>query len=433
MLSQALTVLFLATSVTSIAVRHRQRFPGPYCQTRRPLQCCPGRDDSCTVPIRDTVCYCDEFCGIHNAEDCCPDYENVCLAQWATTSKSPPTNECFHEGRLYGVGQTIQKDCNTCKCVTSWSNLDLQTWECENLACINEPALVEGVNRGRYGWTARVYNKFDGVSVIDGLRYYLGTIPPKSQVKELFPVKANIEGLPIEFDSREQWPTYIHPAMDQGRCAASWAFSTAGVTADRWSIQSGGEVLDDLSVQRMISCGNVEGCDNGGRVEDAWSYLQKEGTVSEYCHPYTSGVSRQSQRCTYIEESACRDNLVYKTTPPYRIARDERRIMKEIMRNGPVQAIITVHPDFYLYESGIYSHTREEFLLLERNHTISGTHSVKIIGYGEENGVKFWRCVNSWGQSWGERGMFRIKRGTDEVGIEDFVVAVWPSHGPGLN
>lgn len=34
--------------------------------------------------------------------------------------------------------------------------------------------------------------------------------------------------LPFYFNSAEKWPGKIHEPLDQGNCAASWAFSTAG-------------------------------------------------------------------------------------------------------------------------------------------------------------------------------------------------------------
>lgn len=41
-----------------------------------------------------------------------------------------------------------------------------------------------------------------------------------------------------------------------------------------------------------------------------------------------------------------------------------------------------------------------------------------IIGWGIEDGIKFWLCRNSYGQRWGEGGNFRVRRGADDFGIE---------------
>ena len=49
---------------------------GSYCQRRG--GCCPGRDDLCTVPYLDTICYCDLFCN-RTVSDCCPDFWGRCL------------------------------------------------------------------------------------------------------------------------------------------------------------------------------------------------------------------------------------------------------------------------------------------------------------------------------------------------------------------
>lgn len=49
---------------------------GSYCQ--RGDVCCHGRDDGCTVPYLDTICYCDLFCN-RTVSDCCPDFWEYCL------------------------------------------------------------------------------------------------------------------------------------------------------------------------------------------------------------------------------------------------------------------------------------------------------------------------------------------------------------------
>jgi cathepsin B len=104
-------------------------------------------------------------------------------------------------------------------------------------------------------------------------------------------------------------------------------------------------------------------------------------------------------------------------------------IMLEMMSHGPVEATFWVYTDFLNYKGGVYIRQKGAALL--------GGHAVKIIGWGVEEveggqsrsgggGMEYWLVVNSWGVHWGEHGLFRIRKGTNECGIEDEIAAGIP-------
>lgn len=250
--------------------------------------------------------------------------------------------------------------------------------------------------------------------------------------------------LPDNFDPRTQWPncTSLKEVRDQGDCGSCWAFGAVESMTDRICIKSGGKTNFHYSAEDLMtccgSCGN--GCD-GGFPAEAWMYFQKDGLVSggqynssQGCQPYLipacdHHVSGKLMPCSKKETKTPRCSKECRSGYPTTFAKDkhygatsyhvrgEDNIMQELVQNGPMEAAFTVYADFLQYKSGVYSHTSGSAL---------GGHAVKIMGYGTENGSKYWLVANSWNSDWGDKGFFKIARGRDECGIESQIVGGEP-------
>ncbi|XP_015906715.1 tubulointerstitial nephritis antigen-like isoform X2 [Parasteatoda tepidariorum] len=406
---------------------------GNYCSGRRPQQCCPQRDDTCTVPILGTVCYCDLFCDRENGGDCCPDFENVCLGRAVQPPELIVRPQCLYQGKYYDVGHVIKINCNKCTCQQKEAaEFD---FVCEQNVCLVRPELITAINDARQGWRASNYSFFYGKTLEEGMKHRLGTFKPSRTVMDMTEIHQIPNGpLPPAFDSRQKWRNMITPIRDQGDCASSWAFSTTALASDRLAIESLGMERKELSPQHLISCQKrgQRAC-SGGHLDKAWYFLRKKGITTGNCFPYTG---REDTRCPFNNgvkgkvrcPSGAQDELYY-NTPPYRVGPKEEEIMREIYFNGPVQATYRVNSDFFLYKSGVYHHVESLVANLPQSFRQQDWHSVRIIGWGEETvdgkRIKYWVCANSWGDEWGEDGYFRIVKGQDECDIEMFVVGVW--------
>lgn len=152
------------------------------------------------------------------------------------------------------------------------------------------------------------------------------------------------------------------------------------------------------------------GCGDGS-IDGTYSNLQSIGVVSEQCVPYYSGVTKAGGPCP----TKCTTSTA--SFRKYRCLRGSVRrfssvsaIKHELYNNGPVNSQYAVYYDMFSYKSGIYRHVSGD---------LAGTHSVKVVGWGVQNGVNYWIVANSWGVAWGERGWFRIMMG--QAGIDSNV------------
>ncbi|KIH68331.1 papain family cysteine protease [Ancylostoma duodenale] len=205
--------------------------------------------------------------------------------------------------------------------------------------------------------------------------------------------------LPASFDARQQWPECksIGIVRDQSSCGTSKDISNTVMISD----------TDILSC-----CGDYcgKGC-KGGWTWQAYRWMMRDGVC-------TGGP--------YRHKNACKPYVFYPCDrhagqPYYGPCPDDTW-------PTPNTALIVCQPIHLI----VSSHTSGTSTVESGSRSLQtagglpiGAHAVKIIGWGRDTvkNLDYWLVANSWNSDWGEKGYFRILRGSNHCGIEERIVA----------
>lgn len=212
----------------------------------------------------------------------------------------------------------------------------------------------------------------------------------------------------VDLPKNVDWRTkgVVTAVKDQGHCGSCWAFASTAVIESHVALSTG--LLFDLSPQQIAMCapnpnhcGGTGGC-QGATSEIAFDYVSgSNGLFQEFQYPYLS---------YYGQDAAC--NIPSGTSPKATIngyvelpVNNYTALMNSIAQVGPI-AVSVDASTWSAYKGGIFNGCNQ------KNPDIN--HAVVLMGYGEENGQKYWLIRNSWSASWGEKGYIRIARSDNE-------------------
>jgi len=105
---------------------------------------------------------------------------------------------------------------------------------------------------------------------------------------------SDASALPASVD----WTTAgaVTPVKNQGNCGSCWSFSATGSIEGAYEIKYNN--LQSFSEQELVSCDTTDAGCNGGWMDDAFAWAQKNGGLTtEAAYPYTSGTSGTSGTC----------------------------------------------------------------------------------------------------------------------------------------
>ncbi|KAH1041897.1 hypothetical protein GLYMA_09G069800v4 [Glycine max] len=205
----------------------------------------------------------------------------------------------------------------------------------------------------------------------------------------------------------------VSSVKDQGSCGSCWTFSTTGALEAAYAQAFGKSI--SLSEQQLVDCAgpfNNFGC-HGGLPSQAFEYIKYNGGLeTEEAYPYTGkdGV------CKFSAE-----NVAVQVLDSVNItlgAEDELKHAVAFVR--PVSVAFQVVNGFHFYENGVFTSDTCGSTSQDVN------HAVLAVGYGVENGVPYWLIKNSWGESWGENGYFKMELGKNMCGMYTYTTSHLP-------
>jgi len=294
----------------------------------------------------------------------------------------------------------------------SWATPSTPSTQIPETKEVNMKTIDTSVAKGTYhDYESPCLKKGDGI--------------PQSHVVTPVP-EYNVDDIPTSYDIRDlDGVNYASRIINQHipvYCGSCWTQGTSSALADRISLMRGAAFPEiDLSPQVLVDCVTANsslGC-SGGDPTAAYSWLLENGQPDFTCSNYQSidlecSAENFCKNCSPGKGCWAMDEADFNT---YHIlehgqVNKEQPMMAEIAARGPIACGMCVTEEFENYTGGVFNDTSG---CTEQDHEIS------LIGYGTDtDGTDYWLGRNSWGSYWGEKGFFKIIRGVNNMGVEDF-------------
>jgi len=276
-------------------------------------------------------------------------------------------------------------------------------------------------------WTAGVNKLWDWTEPeLKTLRGWDGSMKPEGgsagSVRKHATFLQHTEELPEE----KMW-TNLKTAQrirNQGACGSCWAVAASTILEGHAEIYTG--TARTFSIQEIVECtqnpkhcGGDGGC-KGATAELAMDWVMKNGCAEASENPYTASdgmcpktdsnsVLAMSQMLSPTASSGAASFGMtgWETLPK----NEYEPLVRALAEKGPV-AVSAAADAWFSYNSGIFNGCGKDAVV---------DHAIVAMGYGVENGNKYWVIQNSWGADWGENGRIRLERhdGGDYCGMNN--------------
>lgn len=183
---------------------------------------------------------------------------------------------------------------------------------------------------------------------------------------------------------------HVTDVKNQGNCGSCWSFSTTGAVEGALAVA--GQGLTSLSEQELVDCDRTDSGCNGGLMDYAFEFVEKNGLCKEGDYPYTAS---KSWRCKSSTCTAAAHISSYTDVTP-----GSTSLQAAVCKQPVSIAIEADQSSFQFYSGGVLTSSCGTQL----------DHGVLCVGLGTDGGKDYWKVKNSWGSGWGEAGYIRLCR-----------------------
>jgi len=219
--------------------------------------------------------------------------------------------------------------------------------------------------------------------------------------------------IPVFYDQRVLHPLTAR-VYDQGNCGSCWSISVLSAMEDKCILKGTPVTLNADIARRYTS----DPC-KGGNAAAFLRWLVTNDAFEAKCHLNRFGWCDNLGKLKYVHVKPSSIRLTTKIN----------NIKRDILKNGSAVAGLLIYDNFKhghfgphgIYLDAVQNYNEQGRPVFAPLHNLMGGHSVVIVGWGEQEHVEiapgvferveYWLCRNSWGQSWGQQGHFKIATG----------------------
>lgn len=273
---------------------------------------------------------------------------------------------------------------------------------------------IQAHNEAGRAYTLKENDYFEGKTLEDAQAMFYNKFTDKKDTPKCI-AKEDLGNIPLSYNFYEAYPNCKFGEV-QRKKSTGYVETPLSVYRERYCRQKLGEDFvptPDYALNCNLEMNRRE---KGGYLVRTLDFMNENGVVSQTCwnqlnlEEEVCPSEAELEKCTRHGQSS------------YCMIENVNDIQTEIWQSGPVISMLQPLRNLFAYESGILD-------INEYEPKLDGFLTVKIIGWDRDEEDNLWWLVDPmWGSSFGEKGLVKVKIGSEDSFLDKFAMAVYPEN-----